>query len=542
MRMINRSGFVALVCSTLTVGSAYAGIARDCDGPSDALEQESLDRHRPILSWENGEQYWPISAEDPVRGRRLIRADRRIHTPASPPVTDIYVEIDWMETDGHSHRPSQCVIDKIIDTFAQEGYRMHIDVSNAVPHVDVLALTGSPNAPVSTSPEFIAIKSANFNHAGDSRYYYSLWCHLYSLQGVPTASSGIADLPGDDHIVSLGAFVNQIGTPANQVGTLMHELGHNLGQRHGGENNAHYKPNYLSVMNYYYQLDGIGQGLVDRGLAASSSGFNDFGYSHGDIDSLNEASLSEAIGIGLGQAVDWNCNGNAMDIGVVRLLHDESPNPNPSWCAARQGSITTIHDFDNWSSIPGFINTELAPDEPATPCITADEYRELRRVRDKGPEGSGRFCLGIRPIIAAIGNASIEAPNAYVGPTPGLTQGSPTITWSLVTGPSGMTINSANGVVFWSPSSAGGSPHTITIRATNPYGTDLETWVLTVTPPGDVNHDGVVDINDLLAVISGWGICPPPPFDCHADVAPPPAGDGLINIDDLLFVISNWGP
>ena len=38
----------------------------------------------------------------------------------------------------------------------------------------------------------------------------------------------------------------------------MHELGHNLGLRHGGDDLPNFKPNYLSVMNYSFQLTGLG--------------------------------------------------------------------------------------------------------------------------------------------------------------------------------------------------------------------------------------------------------------------------------------------
>ena len=54
--------------------------------------------------------------------------------------------------------------------------------------------------------------------------------------------------------------------------------------------------------------------------------------------------------------------------------------------------------------------------------------------------------------------------------------------------------------------------------------------------PGDATHDGIVNIDDLLAVITQWGPCPPPNL-CAGDVN----GDGVINIDDLLLVITNWG-
>ena len=60
------------------------------------------------------------------------------------------------------------------------------------------------------------------------------------------------------------------------------------------------------------------------------------------------------------------------------------------------------------------------------------------------------------------------------------------------------------------------------------------------TSPGDINCDGVVNVDDLLAVINAWGACPAPPQACPADIAPP-GGNGVVNVDDLLMVINNWG-
>jgi hypothetical protein len=52
----------------------------------------------------------------------------------------------------------------------------------------------------------------------------------------------------------------------------------------------------------------------------------------------------------------------------------------------------------------------------------------------------------------------------------------------------------------------------------------------------------MVNIDDLLMVINGWGPCaapcPPPGFGCHADID----NDCDVDIDELLIVINNWGP
>ncbi len=49
----------------------------------------------------------------------------------------------------------------------------------------------------------------------------------------------------------------------------------------------------------------------------------------------------------------------------------------------------------------------------------------------------------------------------------------------------------------------------------------------------DVSGDGVVDVNDLLAVLADWGQTGGP-----ADID----GDGTVGVDDLLATIASWGP
>jgi hypothetical protein len=67
------------------------------------------------------------------------------------------------------------------------------------------------------------------------------------------------------------------------------------------------------------------------------------------------------------------------------------------------------------------------------------------------------------------------------------------------------------------------------------------------TPVGDCLADiapeqannGVVDVDDLLAVINNWGGCKDPD-GCVADMSPV-GGNGVIDVDDLLLVINSWG-
>ena len=84
--------------------------------------------------------------------------------------------------------------------------------------------------------------------------------------------------------------------------------------------------------------------------------------------------------------------------------------------------------------------------------------------------------------IEPIPDDSVDEGAAYTGPTPTLSQGTLPVTWSLQTGPSGMVIDAATGVVSWTNPIASGSPHTVTIEATNAAGSDQTSWQLTVNP------------------------------------------------------------
>ena len=52
----------------------------------------------------------------------------------------------------------------------------------------------------------------------------------------------------------------------------------------------------------------------------------------------------------------------------------------------------------------------------------------------------------------------------------------------------------------------------------------------------DTNGDGLVDVNDMLAVLESWGDCPAE-GSCLGDVN----RDGVVNVNDTLMVIGRWG-
>lgn len=123
---------------------------------------------------------------------------------------------------------------------------------------------------------------------------------------------------------------------------------------------------------------------------------------------------------------------------------------------------------------------------------------------------------GVPPVINVIAADSTACGAAYTSDPPTLAQGTAPITWSLVSGPIGMTINAGNGAVSWPNPVAAVAPYSIMVQADNAQGSDTETWSLTVLP-GDFDGDGardVADIGSFIAHLLGTSVSQ----TCAADV------------------------
>jgi hypothetical protein len=62
-----------------------------------------------------------------------------------------------------------------------------------------------------------------------------------------------------------------------------------------------------------------------------------------------------------------------------------------------------------------------------------------------------------------------------------------------------------------------------------------QSFTLTLPCAGDIAApaNGMVDVNDLLTVITNWGAAGPNPADVN--------GDLIVDVGDLLAVITSWG-
>lgn len=295
------------------------------------------------------------------------------------------IELDYMVeggANGHSHQPTSAEIAAVVQMFACQGHTLIVDVDDALTHYDVLVDDPENGAFFSYDDvpnSFGKLKNDNFDHNGQPRWHYCIFGHQYDTGSGP-GSSGIAELSGDDLLVSLGAFANEIGTPFDRASTLAHEFGHNLGLTHCGnmdcDETGPFALNVASVMSYFYQLRGVATNLVCQGLAPEEVRFRDLDYSHGTMCTLDEAVLSEALGTHMASA-DWDCSGAVSGI----VSQDLNAGSSGGWCG-NGGSLQVLSDYDEWANIQdgaAIARGSALENLEIVTCITSEETTRLAR-------------------------------------------------------------------------------------------------------------------------------------------------------------------
>ncbi|MFT4165091.1 MAG: hypothetical protein QM650_07585 [Microlunatus sp.] len=276
---------------------------------------------------------------------------------ANPLRKDLFVEMDYM---SDALLPKVADLNRIVKVFANApqaknpngstGIRLHLDAGAA--RGTAYNLGGGNQVtfdsdldPVVT--EFKAVKTANFNSAARAKiFYYMIWANGYNGG---TSSGNAFNIPSDSFLVTLGRWSGG-GTPDERVGTFVHEFGHALGLKHGGNDDSNYKPNYLSVMNYSFQLDGV----------PKTNGTKYFGYSSVKLPSLNEKKLNEKKGLKSSKAkpyrTKWRCPNYSFKVG-------RRADRNLDWtCNGRlsrkvkvdingDGYLSTLGTQNNWGNL-----------------------------------------------------------------------------------------------------------------------------------------------------------------------------------------------
>lgn len=274
---------------------------------------------------------------------------------------NILIEYDWFDDEtsdeweyvacsgAHSHRPSRAVVDMVYEAFLRapvtnpDGTRGIFAIQD---YGQGGAYTGgtlveSPDGMVHSDTSggaFKDLRDNNFTAARKGYFHWVLLAHHYADElpdgRINWSSSGNANWPGDSAMVTIGCDPDEL----KLASTIVHELGHNFGLAHGGNDDVNYKPNYASVMNYAFQWVGI-----DDNCDRTPDGIIDF--SSGKNAVLNEYALQEPVGICNDWWIDWNENQRNDAIDVVADINFDPDDP------SLPVEYTELHDFDDWTKV-----------------------------------------------------------------------------------------------------------------------------------------------------------------------------------------------
>jgi hypothetical protein len=333
------------VVNGLTLGSTLAVTVTNTDGQTDtsnyklpaSLADLDSDGDGLLDSWESGTYTAPS-------GNTINLAAMG----TSPRRKDILVEVDWVA----AGTPNNTIWATIEDAFeaapvlnpdGSVGANIIIDRGQGSPFTDggqvLAAHTTMDFGPVTaTSPagyaSFFDYKTNNFNADRLRLFRYCIFG-----RAMPGGYSGRGEIWGNDFQVTFATSANW-GNDIDEVGTFIHELGHNLGLRHGGIDNTAadrdqtFKPNMPSTMNYRYQFPG-----VSINCDWVSEGFHT--YSEGAFATINEAGVNENAGICDNTPLDMN--GNGIFTNGVAINTNQSN---------QDGDTTDVHlDYDQWGRL-----------------------------------------------------------------------------------------------------------------------------------------------------------------------------------------------
>ncbi|MCP3139588.1 hypothetical protein [Pyxidicoccus xibeiensis] len=176
---------------------------------------------------------------------------------SSPTVKDLYLEVDWMQHPSNPYltrQPYPALVADATAVFARDsGIRLHAFIDGTLPWYEVVCFGGC-----SGGVDFYSLKQASFSPGNPEKrayFHYVVWAYKHSSS--TSCSSGKAELLGNDVIISMGCWASP--SAQEQRGTFIHELGHNLALDHNGNDVPdQYSVVHDSVMNYRYQLSGVG--------------------------------------------------------------------------------------------------------------------------------------------------------------------------------------------------------------------------------------------------------------------------------------------
>jgi hypothetical protein len=367
--------FLVLAVSTLVFAQGPPLLSSDQDGVPDDWKAKPVEIHvpgKPTVYLDLSKQ----CVKDLNGNRFCVKKGQKT----------IVLLVDWMAGSDHSHKPTHSMelskapvkspqlldptpLSRVQQAFLNKGIVLVIvfadQLFNWIQPIPEQQSLGhyKLNSNEYDWKDFDKIRK---NRTGDydqlfgHGFHYAAFIHTFAS----TSFSGLSKtIPGDEFLVAMGPFDG--GTADQQTGTFMHELGHNLGLRHGGFENTNYKPNYLSVMNYMFQMSGTG---VD-------STFGIYRYSSIELNPINEKMLDPSAPLSSQPAYNiystaFACfNGKTMPdhfdvVGNIGLPPDSwvcKPPAPVAWDINGDRRLDILNSYNDWDHIKYRGTAEPAP-------------------------------------------------------------------------------------------------------------------------------------------------------------------------------------
>lgn len=261
--------------------------------------------------------------------------------PAGDSIPDVYFEIDAMS----GYAPTQAEINTIKNIFDKKGIKLHVQLDETNLAVKnpfhVWTDTENPNDP---DNDYVSVKNNHFGTLterdkaagiiGDNVFgtlgqgadlleaklhvvrYTVFVQNINSGTNTACGTSGIAELQGNDAIVALGCGFG-INPSEERMGTLMHEWGHLLGLRHGGNDDENCKPNQKSVMSYAGQVP---WSLLPKPSAGQTTNVGWYlGYSSQALTAISETDVDDGFVLNIDPA-KWKASDGVTSIQSFKII------------------------------------------------------------------------------------------------------------------------------------------------------------------------------------------------------------------------------
>lgn len=337
---------------------------------------------------------------------------------------------------------------------------------------------------------------------------------------------------------SLGHVRVVSGVDGATIATLTSEaVGNRFGERvHGGGD---------------FNGDGVGDVIVGAPLHASRAG-KAYVYSSGDWSLIASFDGTGTVEFGTGVAFVGDLNGDGRDEVMVGARHAGASGEGRAYVFTHDGTIATqlyelapggpAVDFGRW-----FMNGQHDVDMDGVPDLYVGDFAGNRADIFSGADGSlihgltgtGGFGIGrLTPDVDGDGHAdAILASWQGAGSARIFSGIDGSIIETFTHNRAGANFGfDANGM----GDTNGDGIYDYLVTAASDTASTGRAYVINGRVPeqplpGDVIRDCVVNVVDLLKLLTDWGECPDPD-DCRSDFN----GDGVVDVQDLLVVLANF--